>query len=621
MSGEQRDVPPERTPGGTVRQAAAAARLGLAAAPGAMLTVLGLAVVEGALPPVTAWFTKLLVDELARGQAAGVGRVTAAAVGLAVAGLLAGAHRSVAFYLAGAMSRAARLLAADRLFARVNGYVGLDRFENPAFLDRLRLAVQAGGQAPGDLTRSVVALIRAMVQGGGFLATLVVVWPPIVLAVLAGAVPAALLQARAGRRRAGLTMSLSPVHRREFTYQMLLTDVSAAKEIRLFGLGDFLRGRMLGELRAGNDAEAGLERRLLRMDAGLELLAGAVMVTGVAVAAYRAMHGLITLGDVTLFLAALAGVYGAVTAFTESAATAYRALLLFGAYQAIVDEPVPAPAAAPDGPRPLRTGIELRDVWFRYRDDGPWVLRGVDLVIPRGASVGLVGVNGAGKSTLIKLLCRLYEPQRGRILWDGADIRTIAPEDLRSRITAVFQDFMTYDLTARENIGVGRLDALGDLGAIRRAARPAGVDDALAALPHGYDTLLSRIFVGLDDDSAQLSGGQWQRVAVARAFLREDADLMILDEPSSGLDPEAEHALHERLMSLTTGRTSLLISHRLGALRDADEIVVLDGGRIVERGPHTALLEHGGVYARLFALQSAAYRDAPDSAALAAEPG
>ncbi|MEV4299750.1 ABC transporter ATP-binding protein [Microbispora rosea] len=250
------------------------------------------------------------------------------------------------------------------------------------------------------------------------------------------------------------------------------------------------------------------------------------------------------------------------------------------------------------------------------------MLRGVDLVIPHGASIGLVGVNGAGKSTLIKLLCRMYEPQRGRILWDGVDLGAMAPEDLRSRITAVFQDFMTYDLTARENVGVGRLESLGDLDAIRRAARPAGVDDALAALPYGYDTLLSRIFVGLDDDDrAQLSGGQWQRVAVARAFLREEADLMILDEPSAGLDPEAEHALHERLMSLTVGRTSLLISHRLGALRDADEIVVLDGGRIAERGPHAALLEHGGVYARLFALQSAAYRDAPGSAALTVEPG
>jgi ATP-binding cassette subfamily B protein len=594
----------------------AAARLGLAAAPGPMLAVLGMALAEGVLPPVTAWFTKLLIDELALGQAADAGQVTTSAAGIAVAGLLAGVHRGVALHLSGALSRAARLLATDRLFGRVNRYVGLDRFEDPAFLDRLRLAVQAGGQAPGDLTRSAVALIRALVQGGGFLATLVVVWPPSVLVILAGAVPAAVLHARAGRRRAGLTMSLSPVRRREFTYQMLLADVSAAKEIRLFGLGDFLRGRMLGELRAGNDAEAGLQRRLLRVDTGLELLAGAVTVTGVAIAAYRATHGLITLGDVTLFLAALGGVYGAVTAVTESAATAYQALLLFDAYQEIAAEPTPASLAVVRGPCPLRRHIELRDVWFRYRDDGPWVLRGVDLAIPRGASVGLVGVNGAGKSTLIKLLCRMYEPQRGRILWDGVDIRTIPPEELRSRITTVFQEFMTYDLTARENIGVGRLESLGDLDAIRRAARQAGVDDALTALPYGYDTLLGRIFAGLDDDdSAQLSGGQWQRVAVARALLREDADLMILDEPSAGLDPQAEHTLHERLMSLTTGRTSLLISHRLGALRHADEIVVLDGGRIAERGSHAVLLEHGGVYARLFALQSAAYRDAPDSAA------
>src|SRR5690606_14293873 len=207
---------------------------------------------------------------------------------------------------------------------------------------------------------------------------------------------------------------------------------------------------------------------------------------------------------------------------------------------------------------------------------------------PYGSTVGLVGLNGAGKSTLVKLLCRMYEPQRGRILWDGRDIADADPAELRRRISAVFQDFMTYDLTARENIALGDLSRLDDAEAVARAAAAVDVHQDLGALPRGYDTLLSRTFLpddGAGDAVAQLSGGQWQRIAAARAFLR-DADLYILDEPTSGLDAEAEALLHERLRERHRDRTALLISHRLSAIRDADRIVVLVKGRVAERGRH-----------------------------------
>jgi ATP-binding cassette subfamily B protein len=252
-------------------------------------------------------------------------------------------------------------------------------------------------------------------------------------------------------------------------------------------------------------------------------------------------------------------------------------------------------------------------VWFRYSPEHPWVLRGVDLEIPAGSSVGLVGLNGAGKSTVVKLLCRFYDPSRGSVTWDGVDLRELDPVDLRARIGAVFQDYMEYDLSAAENIAVADLPVLDERGRIEAAARDAGLHAALSALPRGYDTLLTRLF--FDDDGEQadpasgvvLSGGQWQRMAVARGFLRADRDLLILDEPSAGLDAEAEHDLHVRLMELRRGRTSLLISHRLGAVRAADLIVVLADGRITERGSHDDLVGGGGDYARLFALQARGY--------------
>ncbi|MGH3914256.1 MAG: ABC transporter ATP-binding protein, partial [Pseudonocardiaceae bacterium] len=299
----------------------------------------------------------------------------------------------------------------------------------------------------------------------------------------------------------------------------------------------------------------------------------------------------------------------------EQAAQIHQALLLFDHYLTVTsvrpDLPVPP---EPHGVPTLRHGIELRDVWFRYSDEHPWVLHGVTLTIPAGGATALVGHNGAGKSTIIKLLCRLYDPDRGSIHWDGVDLRELDPDELRARIGVVFQDYMDYDLTAGENIALGDLTALHDRPRLRDAARRAGAHDTVAALPHGYDTMLSRIFTDSADrddpgTGVVLSGGQWQRLALARAFLRDRRDLLILDEPSSGLDAEAEHDVHSRLRAHRAGRTSVLISHRLGAVRDADLIAVLVDGRIAELGDHTELIALGGTYARFYGLQSRGYQD------------
>jgi ATP-binding cassette subfamily B protein len=608
------DANTARPAGTMLRRAWAAVRLSCSAAPGATAALVGLAVAEGLLPVVGAWSLKLLLDELARGGAATPGRVALATAALAGVGLLLGFQLTVGTYVQATVRRAVRLAVQDRLLQQINAYKDLTPFEDPAFLNRVRLGEQVAEQAPEELFDGVLTALRSALMASGFLTALLLTWPPVVGLLLATAVPSVLLQLRLGRRRAVLTEELTPLARRQLFLYSLLTDTRAAKEIRLFGLGDYLHGRVLGDLRSALASEAALDRRAMRSDSAIQLLAMLVTAIATVVAAYEAMRGRLSVGDVSVFLTATAGVHAAISSAATAVAATYQGLLLFGHYQDLVeDERARSPATPSAAPLPLRKGIEVRDVWFRYGDDQPWVLRGASLSIPCGAAVGLVGLNGAGKSTIVKLICRMYEPLAGTIRWDGVDLREFDHAALRSRITAVFQDFMAYDLTAAENIGVGRLAAIDDLDAIRTAARAAGVDAVVTELPSGYRTLLSRMFESDDAMAASslLSGGHWQRIALARAFLRPDADLMILDEPSAGLDAQAEHELHRSVYRLRAGRTSLLISHRLNALRDCDIIYVFDGGRVVEHGNHDGLIRAAGLYARLFKLQAAGYQDSP----------
>ncbi|NDU77000.1 ATP-binding cassette domain-containing protein [Actinomadura sp. DSM 109109] len=596
---------------GLAAAGAEAAALIWRSAPGGVSGQLLVTLAEAAAPITTAWLMKTVVDRLTTSQ----DPVAGPAAALVAAGLAAAALPGIGTYLRDQAGRAAGVLATDRLFAATERQVGLRRFEDPAYLDRLRLAQEATAST-GFLVDGVSGTARGALSLAGFLTSLLVVSPPMTGLVLLAAVPALIAELLLSRSRAAMMWATEQTHRREFFYSRLLTDVEAATEIRLFGIGAFLRARMMSERRRVNRAEQRMSRRELAVQGGLTALSAAVAGGGLWWAITAARHGALGVGDVTMFVAAVAGVQAALTLLTSSLAAAHGRLLVFVHYVAVTREEPDLPSTATgDAPR-LRQGIELQDVWFRYGDDHPWVLRGVDLTIPHGWAVALVGLNGAGKSTLVKLLCRMYDPTRGRILWDGVDLRDMPPQALRERISAVFQDHMNYDMTARENIAVGDLRALDRPEAIERAAARAGVHDRLAALPHGYDTLLTRLFFSeADKEDAEtgvvLSGGQWQRLALARALLRDGRDLMILDEPSSGLDPEAEHEVHAQMRRYRAGRTSLLISHRLNAVRDADLIAVLDDGRVAELGAHETLMAAGGHYARLFKLQAAGYQETP----------
>ncbi|MEW2404219.1 ABC transporter ATP-binding protein [Streptomyces sp. NPDC046862] len=595
------------------RHAAAAIALAARAAPAVFTGHVLLTLATGALPVTAAWLTKLALDGLTDGGTS-TATLVGLAAGLAGVGVVTAVTTHTNQYLRSQLDRAIGLLTQDRLFTAVNAFVGLKRFESPSFLDRLRLAQHTSTLGPGQVLNGTLGLTQAAITVTGFLGSLFVLSPAMTVLVLAAGVPALVAELVLSRQRVRLHWDLGPTERREIFYSELLSTVEAAKEVRLFGIGAFLQGRMLTDRRTANAAKALLDRRDALVQSGLALLAALVSGGGVVWAVLAARSGHLSVGDIAIFIAAVAGVQGSLTAVAGHVAGSHEALLLFEHYLDVVRCEPDLPVAAAPVPLPaLRDGIEFRDVWFRYSDDHPWVLRGVSFRLRHGESLALVGLNGSGKSTLVKLLCRFYDPTRGAILWDGVDLRDVDPRGLRTRIGAAFQDYMAYDMTAAENIGLGDLDAFDDVRRIRGAAERAGIHDKLSTLPLRYGTLLSRRFPTMSENGdpatgVVLSGGQWQRLALARAFLRDEQDLMVLDEPASGLDAQAEAEIQEALRTHRRGRTSLLISHRLGSVREADVIVVLAAGRVVERGSHAALMAADGEYARLFALQASGYR-------------
>jgi ATP-binding cassette subfamily B protein len=584
---------------------------------GALLTVAQLAItfIGGLLVSAVTWSTKIMMDGLV--EHAAVSALAGAVSVIAIAGLVRACAPQVSGYLRSELDRRVEFALNDRLFTAVGMFQGLARFENPRILDRIRQAQQARHSireatiGPASAAGDAVAVV-------GLLVTVYLLAPPMAAILLVAAIPVLFAEVAQSRRFAAMMETMSAAGRRHFELSALNSDVRAVKEIRLLGLVPFFKARVLTAIATASSSQRELDRAEMRVQSLLALLSTVISTGGLVWAVAQAHGGRLTVGDVSAFVAAVAGLQGALGGLVGRISGAHRALVGLGPYVDVVTmEPDLLPPPRPVELPPLRTGIELVDVWFRYDPEQPWILEGLTTRIVAGEALALVGLNGAGKSTLIKLLCRFYDPDRGSILWDGIDIRDVAVPELRRRLGLLFQDFMEYDLTAAENIGIGDVEAIDDSERIAAAAHSAGVGTKIESLPRRYATMLSRIFFrdGDDDEDPEqgvsLSGGQWQRVALARTFMRECRDLLILDEPSSGLDAEAEYEIHRRLGEHREGRTSLLVSHRLSSVRDADRIVVLAQGRVAEEGTHRHLMGLDGHYARLFRLQAQGYAEAP----------
>jgi ATP-binding cassette subfamily B protein len=578
---------------------------------GGAIALAALTALAAVLPAGIAWTGKLIVDAVvAAGKGQGApGPVTQLV--LLELGLMA------------ASMTAARLLGLQRelLRARLGNVVNerilekaleleLRHFEDAGVYDKMQNARREASARPLSLVVQAFSIAQNAITLGALSALLVRLSPWSVLVVVASSVPAFLAEARLAAASFRLNSWRAPEGRRLNYLEWILTRDSHVKEVKLFGLGPLVLGRYRTLFTKFYDEDRRLAVRRMVNGVLFGLVSLAAFYAMYAVVASRAARAEISLGDLTLYLAVFRQGQAAVQAILTAMGGMYEDALymtnLF-AYLAIPTGGEKArrhPAIVPPRGRPSR--IELRDVSFRYPGREGWALREVSLVLEPGEKLGLVGENGAGKSTLVKLLLRLYDPTEGAILYGGVDLRDMDVADMRTRIGAVFQDFVRYQFTAGENIGLGSPDHVNDRPRIEEAARRGGAAAVVETLPQRYDTVLGGWF----EAGQELSAGQWQKLAVARAFMREGAEVLVLDEPTAAIDAEGEHELFERFRALAADRTAIVISHRFSTIRTmADRIVVLKGGRVEELGNHRTLLEKNGRYAHLFRMQAQGYLD------------
>jgi ATP-binding cassette subfamily B protein len=477
-------------------------------------------------------------------------------------------------------------------------------YEDPASYDLLRRAQTDSINRPVLMISTAFGLVQTLLTFITMVAVLVVVSPLLALLALVTPIPAFVADTRYGWRGYNIARWGSRLLRRMNYMVTLVTTDSYAKEVKLFGLGRYFidRYRLIAKAYYGTQ-RAQVARRYITGFAWGNLSTIATSATYLYVA-LQAIVGRLTLGDLTLYTTAASSVQGSIQGILGGFSGMYEHnLYLNNLFELMETKSTMPQAAAPvKVPQPMRGEIRFEHVTFAYPGAEANALTDLSFTVKPGETLAIVGRNGAGKTTLFKLICRLYDPNEGRILIDGIDIRDFDPTDLRAQIGAMFQDYVTYQATASENIGLGNVQDINDRERIEVAGAQAGAAELISGLPEGYDTALGKWF----DHGVNLSGGEWQKVALARAFMR-DAKILLLDEPTSALDAQAEYDLFERLRSLTRGRTAVYISHRFSTVRRADRIVFLEHGRLVEEGTHAALMKLNGRYARLFRMQASAY--------------
>ena len=567
---------------------------------GLSAAVIAMTLAEVGLTLLALWMAKLLVDHLAGTnlQETGPGELYGLIAILGVTAVGSFAAQSFSAYL----RQRQGMIVADQVDREIHDRalaVDLAFYESPAYYDSLQRAREAGTQRPAQLITNTLLLLKGVLFMVGVLVMLIRLdWRlPILLFMVAAALLVRLFFTRKlyewQRRRTQL-------ERRAGYLDFLLTSDAYAKELRLFGLGHHFRNGYSDLRRLIRGEQLRIAGRRALAEAGAAIIGALAFIGAFIMLLDRTLAGNLALGDLVLFLllfrrAEMSG-RETVSSFSQIYEDQLYLSQLFSFLN--VRPSLSTPATPAPIPEPTGDGVRLSGVSFDYPGSERGALQNIDLHLPHGSIVAMLGENGAGKTTLIKLMTRLYDPDQGRVTLDGQDVRTFYPATYRRLFSVIFQDFAKYAARVDENIWFGDGRRPFDADRVKKAAEQAGADEFLRSLPQGYETVLTRLF----DNGTELSIGQWQRVALSRAFLPESR-FIVMDEPTSAVDPNAEMALFDTLRDRLGGRGALIISHRLLVTRYADYIYVMDQGRIAEHGTHEDLLARNGRYATLFRQQ------------------
>jgi ATP-binding cassette subfamily B protein len=582
--------------------------LGIVWEAGRLVVVLGVVfrVVAAVLPLGLLWITKLIIDGIVhaitahQAVAARLWWLVAAEFSLAVFGSVL--SRGIDFLDALLADKYTRHVSV--LVMKHAAQLDLAAYEDPVFYDRLeRARVQATDRL--GMIQSIGRLVQQVITTASLSIAVMLFSPWLLLMLIAGVVPAFLGESHFAFLGYAKNFRQTPIRRQLDYLRVLGGSKEAAKELKLFGLAPFLTERFSRLSNQIYDEDVSLARRRLVAGSFLSMIGTAGYYSAYVFVIWRTISGVLSIGELT-FLAGsiqqassnIQQIFSTVSSIADQALFLTDLIAFFEMRPAIASKPNALPV-----PRPITRGFEFRNVTFRYPGSSRLVLDGLNFHFRSGERIALIGENGEGKTTIVKLLTRLYDPLEGQVLLDGVDLREYNLEDLYQEIGVIFQDFMRYEMTARDNIAVGRIEQIGDLPLLQQSAQKSMADEVIGRLPFGYEQMLGRRF----DGGVDLSGGEWQKVALARAYLR-DAQILILDEPTAALDARSEFEVFQRFAELTAGKMALFISHRFSTVRMADRIVVLEHGRIAEDGDHEQLTRLGGRYAEMFELQAASYR-------------
>lgn len=589
-----------------LRNVGGALRLSWGASPRGFAVTTLLAVGAGLISPLVVWLTKRLVDLTVAGAGRGVrpAGLTATIVALGVLGaagrvfIVLQGHRQSLF------GERVEMYAVRRFLAQAAS-VDLGHFDNSDWHDRMQRAEEGLSFRPFQLTIGVTGLAGSMVTLVGMFGVILSLHPLLVALAMVSVIPTFTLGRRVNSRIYTFYQDTTPEVRERRYLQDLLHEPRLAKEIRAFGVGPHFLERHHQLDQARYLRQARLYRTADRTALLSGLISGVALVAAYAFVVARGVAGDLTAGDLAASLAAMTAINQQASLLASTLALLDQHARFLTDYFAFLEIAplVPAPVRPAPVPSRFDRGLEVDAVSFTYPRGFEPALSGVSLRVAPGELLALVGDNGAGKTTLVKLLLRLYDPQAGGIRLGGVDLRELDGAELRRRIGVLFQDYAQYELTVRENVTLGRIERpVSDLAVVDALER-AAASGVVADFPAGLDAKVGRLFDGGHD----LSGGEWQRLALARLLYR-DADLWILDEPTAALDPEAEATVFADLRRQLAGRMGIVISHRFSTVRVADRIAVLAGGRVIEEGTHDELIARAGRYRRLFELQAAGYR-------------